>query len=68
MLGRRKGLCRKREDETEPVVCAFNRNDLPKKVSARQMVRFVVTPRSCWSVEGEPIASAWTAIGKIRGK
>ena len=56
------------EDETEPVVCAFNRNDLPKKVSARQKVRFVVTPRSCWCVEGEPIVSPWMAIDKIKGK
>ena len=56
------------EDETEPVVCAFNRNDLPKKVPARQMVRFVVTPRSCWCVEGEPIVSPWMVIDKIKGK
>ncbi|MBO7686756.1 MAG: hypothetical protein J6V72_10255 [Kiritimatiellae bacterium] len=56
------------EDETEPVVCAFNRNDLPKKVSGRQKVRFVVTPRSCWCVEGEPIVSPWMAIDKIKGR
>ena len=53
------------EDETNPVVCAFNRKDLPMKVSSRQKVRFVVMPRSCWGVEGKPIASPWIAIDKI---
>ena len=53
------------EDETKPVVCAFNRRDLPIKVNSRQKVRFVVTPRSCWGVEGKPIASPWIAVDKI---
>ena len=52
------------EDETKPVVCAFNRNDIPTKVCPRQTVRFVVTPRSCWGVEGDPIASPWMVVEK----
>ena len=54
------------EDETQPVVCAFNRKDLPAKASKRQKVRFVVTPRSCWGVAGEPIASPWTTVDGIK--
>ena len=56
------------EDDTQPVVCAFNRKDLPSKLVRRQKVRFVVTPRTCWSVEGEPIASPWTALQDIPGE
>ena len=55
------------EDETQPVVCAFNRKDIPTKASKRQKVRFVVTPRSCWGVAGEPIASPWTTVDEIKG-
>lgn len=55
------------EDEPQSVVCAFNRKDVPAKSCVRQKVRFVVTPRSCWGVEGEPISSPWTAICEIIG-
>ena len=55
------------EDETQPVVCAFNRKDIPAKANARQKVRFVVTPRSCWGVEGDPIATRWMSVGEIKG-
>ena len=51
------------EDDVKPVVCAFNRNDLPQKVNSRHKVRFVVTPRSCWGVEGDPIATPWLPLG-----
>ena len=47
------------------MVYAFNRRDLPMKVNSRQKVRFVVTPRSSWGVEGKPIASPWIAVDKI---
>ena len=50
------------EDEPKNVICAFNRNDIPEKICDRQKVRFVVTPRSCWGVEGDPIASPWTTV------
>ena len=60
-----EGVFYAEEDETNPVVCAFNRKDIPMKLKPRQKVRFVVTPRSCWGVEGEPVASQWTAIDKI---
>ena len=50
------------EDDVKPVVCAFNRNDLPQKVNSRHKVRFVVTPRSCWGVEGDPIATPWLSL------
>lgn len=53
------------EDETQPVLCAFNRKDIPSKASRLQKVRFVVTPRSCWGVEGEPIASPWISVDEI---
>jgi len=51
------------EDETTPVVCAFNRKDLPSRLNARQKVRFVVTPRTCWGVEGTSISTVWMTIG-----
>ena len=54
------------EDEPQSVVCAFNRKDIPAKTCVRQKVRFVVTPRSCWGIEGEPISSQWMAVGEIK--
>ena len=63
-----EGVFYAEEDETKPVVCAFNRNDLPARVSSRQKVRFVVTPRSCFGLEGEPIASKWMSIGEIKSE
>lgn len=53
------------EDETEPVVCAFNRRDLPMRLNRRQKVRFVVTPRTCWGLAGEPICTAWMSVDEI---
>ena len=63
-----EGVFYAEEDETKPVVCAFNRNDLPARVCPRQKVRFVVTPRSCFGLEGEPIASKWMSIGEIKSE
>ena len=56
------------EDETRPVVCAFNRRDLPAKISKRQKIRFVVTPRSCWGVAGESITTPLMALDGIKEK
>ena len=61
-----EGVFYAEEDETEPVVCAFNRKDIPTKVCSRQKIRFVVTPRSCFGLEGKPIASEWMSIGEIK--
>ena len=61
-----EGVFYSEEDETKPVVCAFNRKDIPSRANSRQKVRFVVTPRSCWGVEGEPIASGWMSVGEIK--
>ena len=63
-----EGIFYSEEDETKPVVCAFNRKDLPAKSSSKQKVRFVVTPRSCWGVEGDSVASPWIPACKIRMK
>lgn len=63
-----EGVFYSEEDETKPVVCAFNRKDLPAKMSKRQAVRFVVTPRSNWSVAGEPIVSDWLTVADLNGK
>ena len=56
------------EDETLPVVCAFNRKDLPAKAGKRQKIRFTVTPRSCWCVAGEPIATPLMSLDEIRSQ
>lgn len=61
-----EGVFYAEEDETKPVVCAFNRKDIPTKVCQRQKIRFVVTPRSCFGLEGKPIASEWMSIGDIK--
>lgn len=53
------------EDETQHVLCAFNRKDIPLKTNSRQKVRFVVTPRSCWGVEGESIATRWMVVSEL---
>ena len=63
-----EGVFYSEEDETKPVVCAFNRKDLPMKSSPRQKVRFVVTPRSCWGQEGDSVASPWIAVREIQTK
>ena len=55
------------EDETKPVLCAFGRRDIPFRTGSLQKVRFVVTPRSCWGIEGEPIASSWMTVGALEG-
>ena len=60
-----EGVFYSEEDEAKPVLCAFNRKDIPAKATSLQKVRFVVTPRSCWGVEGKPIASPWTAIANM---
>lgn len=56
-----EGVFYSEEDETKPVVCAFNRRDIPMTVNTRQKIRFVVTPRSCWGMAGDPIVSPWMA-------
>ncbi len=63
-----EGVFYAEEDETKPVICAFNRKDIPTKVCPRQKIRFVITPRSCFGLEGEPIASKWMAIGEIKSE
>ena len=62
-----EGVFQAEEEETKPVVCAFNRKDIPSTINSRQKIRFVVTPRSCWGVEGEPIATSWMSLGAIGG-
>ena len=47
-------------DETEPVVCAFPKTDLPAK--SRAVYRFTVVPRSCWGHEGKAISSKWRRL------
>ena len=53
------------EDETQPVVCAFNRKDLPAKASKRQKVRFVVTPINCFGARGKPLVTEWTPAKSV---
>lgn len=53
------------EDELKPVVCAFNRLDFPTKLNSRQKVRFIVTPRSCFGVEGPSIASSLMTLTEL---
>ena len=45
-------------EDTEPVTCAFARDDLPK----RRDVRFVVHPIDCWGNRGKSIASDWRRL------
>lgn len=61
-----EGVFQAEEEETKPVVCAFNRKDIPSTADSRQKIRFVVTPRSCWGVEGDPIATSWMSVGAIK--
>ena len=44
--------------DVEPCTCRFPCAELP---SGRPL-RFVVTPRNCWGVEGTPIASRWMTV------
>lgn len=61
-----EGVFYSEEDETKPVVCAFNRNDIPFKANSRQKVRFVVIPRTCLGADGDPISSPWMQVSEIK--
>ena len=54
------------EDEKEPVICAFNRKDIPARLNRKQKIRFAVTPRTCWGVEGDSMLTAWMSGDEIR--
>lgn len=53
------------EDDDKPVVCAFNRKDVPAKLHAYEKIRFTVTPRSCLGVSGKSIHSPWYTLGEL---
>jgi len=53
------------EDDKDRVVCAFNRNDIPKRLNKRQRIRFVVTPRTSLGTEGDPISTEWMCVDAL---
>lgn len=54
-----EGAFHAEEEETDPVVCAFNRNDVPMALNPRAIVRFTAYPRNCWGQEGKGISVEW---------